>query len=573
MNNELENKFPTPEGEHFGAAAPANLNGERPVAPTEGAPRVAPNPAYRPVVTPPPAPTEGAPRVVPNPAYRPVATPPPAPTEGAPRVAPSPAYRPAAASPVTPPVKGEPGNVINVTDGETRKYENNTTPVHSGDSFEKENAAPAAESVVETKIPEFNVTHTVKKPKRAWPRLIAMALTAGALFGAAFGIVNRLIPKEVIPTTKVAPTKITVEEGDTDVSGTGQVSKIAEECMPSVVAITNHSVSDVITFFGTFQRESTSSGSGIIIGQNDTELLIVTNYHVVANTKELTVVFSPVEKRLEQPGGEENVSDEDIPNATVKGYDPNKDIAVIAVRLSDIPENILSEIKVATIGDSATLKPGDQVVAIGNALGYGQSVTTGIISAVNRSITMESSDGSSVVTNNFIQTDAAINSGNSGGALLDMAGNLIGINSVKISSTGVEGMGYAIPISDVMGIIDDLMVRETRELVDEEDQGVLGITGTDVDSSDNESFGMPVGVYVSEVTEGLAAEKAGIKKGNIITKFDGYTITTIAQIQERLKYYKHGEKVSVTVMVQEGEEYVEKELEVTLSKRSENKNK
>lgn len=529
MNNEFENKFSAPGSEHFSTPDPNALTGGTPIAPAENIPGVTP-----------------------------------------PSVSEAIEIQPVTITPVTPPDE-EPEIVINVTEEEVRNYENNANPLKDTNLFAQGNSQPGAESVAETKIPEFNVTHTVKKPKRTWPKLIAMSLAAGALFGAAFGVVSRLIPEEVVPTSKVAPTKITVEEGDTDVSGTSEVSKIAEACMPSVVAITNHSVSDVITFFGTYQRESTSSGSGIIIGQNDTELLIVTNYHVVANTKELTVVFSPVEKRLEQPGGEENVSDKDIPTASVKGYDPNKDIAVIAVKLSDIPGDILSEIKVATVGNSATLKPGDQVVAIGNALGYGQSVTTGIISAVNRSITMENSDGSSVVTNTFIQTDAAINSGNSGGALLDMAGNLIGINSVKISSTGVEGMGYAIPISDVMGIIDELMVRETRELVNEEEQGILGITGTDVDASDNESFGMPVGVYVSGVAEGLAAEQAGIKKGYIITKFDGYTITTISQLQERLKYYKYGEKVSVTVMVKEDEEYVEKEIDITLSKRSENK--
>ncbi|MBE7032900.1 MAG: trypsin-like serine protease [Ruminococcaceae bacterium] len=425
----------------------------------------------------------------------------------------------------------------------------------------------------EKKIPEFKVTHTVKKGKNAWARLVAMSIVGGILFGATFGLASGFANRLTVRKVNIEPTKVTLNKEPSDIAGTSNVAVIAEECMPSIVAITNHSVSDVITFFGTYQQESTSSGSGIIIGKNDTELLIVTNYHVVAKTKELSVVFSPVEKRLEEQNSQNKVTDEDIPHAIVKGYDTNKDLAVIAVKLDDIPADVLSQIKIATIGDSSALKPGDQVVAIGNSLGYGQSVTTGIISAVNREITMESADGYSVVTNSFIQTDAAINSGNSGGALLDMEGKLIGINSVKIATTGVEGMGYAIPITDVEEIIDDLMVRQTRDLVAEHKQGFLGIVGADVDASDREAFGMPVGVFISDVTKGLAAEKAGIKKGYIITKFDGYTITTIAQLQERLLYYEEGEKVIVTVMIPEEDEYTEKEIEVTLSNRMENINR
>ena len=425
-----------------------------------------------------------------------------------------------------------------------------------------------------TSSPGINVTHNaVKKPKRVWPKVVALSVVAGILFGAAFGIANGISTNIMLKSRTVQHTKVTLNKGEATASGISTVSQITQECTPSIVAITNRGVSDVKTFFGTYSQESTSSGSGIIIGQNDAELLIVTNYHVVANSRELSVVFSPVESKLESQIGEEgsaNLEDADIPNATVKGYDSNKDLAVIAVKLEDISEDVLSQIKVATIGDSSTLKPGDQVIAIGNALGYGQSVTTGIISAVNRKITMESSDGSTTVTNSFIQTDAAINSGNSGGALLDMAGNLIGINSVKIATTGVEGMGYAIPISDVENIIDDLMVRQTRDKVDEKKQGFLGITGVDVTSTNNATFGIPVGVFVNSVTEGLAAEKAGIRKGYVITKFDGYSITTIAQLQERLQYYEEGEKVDVVVMVPEGDKYKEKTVNVELSNRSEN---
>jgi len=424
--------------------------------------------------------------------------------------------------------------------------------------------------------PEFTVTHNApKKRNRKWLTVVALSLVAGILFGSAFGFSNAFVRKLVTSKISIGTTNVTLNKAnDSDEAvKTSDISVIAQECMPAVVAITNRSVSDVMTFFGKYEQESTSSGSGIIIGKNDTELLIVTNYHVVANSKELSVLFSPVESRLEMQSGKTGsyeVDDNDIPAAIVKGYDASKDLAVIAVKLEDITTELLSQIKVATIGDSSSLKPGDQVVAIGNALGYGQSVTTGIISAVNRNITMESADGSGVVTNTFIQTDAAINQGNSGGALLDMAGNVVGINSVKIATTGVEGMGYAIPISDVESIIDELMVRQTRTIVDEDKQGFLGISGYDVSSSASQMYGIPVGVFVESAMEGLAADKAGIKKGYIITKFDSYQVTNIAQLQERLQYYKEGEKVSVTVKIPAGTEYKEKEIEVTLSNRAKN---
>lgn len=428
-------------------------------------------------------------------------------------------------------------------------------------------------------MPEFTLTRKEKKKAGKWTRVVALSLVAGIVFGTAFGFSSSISTKIGMSKISIGSTNVALNKAENTAPGQiSSVTAIADECMGAIVAITNRSVSDVMTFFGKYSQESTSSGSGIIIGKNDTELLIVTNYHVVANSKELSVVFSPVESKLEmqaQEGGANSQSSilesEDIPTAIVKGYDSDKDLAVIAVALKDIPADVLSQIKVATIGDSSALKPGDQVVAIGNALGYGQSVTTGIISAVNRKITMESADGSSLVTNSFIQTDAAINQGNSGGALLDMQGNVIGINSVKIATTGVEGMGYAIPISDVGSIIDELMLRRTRSVVDEEKQGFLGITGADVSSSMSQTFGIPVGVFVESVMENLGAQKAGIKKGYVITKFDGYTITTIAQLQERLRYYKAGEKVEVTVKIPGGESgYEEKVLKVTLSNKSEN---
>ena len=456
------------------------------------------------------------------------------------------------------------GEIINE---EEEKAEN----IVEEEPIQEENRAEA--------MPEFTLTRKKKKKGGTWARVIALSLVAGIVFGCAFGFSSSISTKIGMSKISIGSTNVALNKAEKNASGQiSSVTAIADECMGAIVAITNRGVSDVMTFFGKYSQESTSSGSGIIIGKNDTELLIVTNYHVVANSKELSVVFSPVESKLEmqaQEGGANSQSSilesEDIPTAIVKGYDSDKDLAVIAVALKDIPADVLAQIKVATIGDSSALKPGDQVVAIGNALGYGQSVTTGIISAVNRKITMESADGSSLVTNSFIQTDAAINQGNSGGALLDMQGNVIGINSVKIATTGVEGMGYAIPISDVGSIIDELMLRRTRSVVDEEKQGFLGISGADVSSSMSQTFGIPVGVFVESVMENLGAQKAGIKKGYVITKFDGYTITTIAQLQERLRYYKAGEKVEVTVKIPGGESgYEEKVLKVTLSNRSEN---
>ena len=428
----------------------------------------------------------------------------------------------------------------------------------------------------EDSAPDFTVTrHTTEKKKKVWTKVVALSLVGGILAGTAFGVANNLSAIILRSSIPVETTKVTLSQSESEYKENSAISQIAKECMPSIVAITNRGESDVLTFFGTYTQESTSSGSGIIIGKNDVELLIVTNYHVVANSKELSVVFSPVEEQLEvQNGGSVNIENNKlIPKAVVKGYNSDKDLAVIAVPLKDIPAEIFSEIKIATIGDSSALKPGDNVVAIGNALGYGQSVTTGIISAVNRKITMESSNGASLVTNSFIQTDAAINPGNSGGALLNMAGELIGINSVKIASNGVEGMGYAIPISDVSGIIDELMIKQTRSVVDEDKQGFLGISGQDVTASVAQSFGMPEGVFVASVMENLAADKAGIKKGNIITEIDGYAVKSISQLQERLTYYKKGETIKVKIQVQAENGYKEKTVEVKLSSRAENINK
>ena len=296
------------------------------------------------------------------------------------------------------------------------------------------------------------------------------------------------------------------------------------------------------------QIESESVGSGIIIGKNDSELLIVTNYHVIQNADTLSASFI----------------DNSVCEANLKGTDPDNDLAVIAVPLSNISESTMGQIKVATIGDSDALKVGEQVVAIGNALGYGQSVTTGIVSATNRTITTSVTENAETVPS-YIQTDAAINPGNSGGALVNMRGEVIGINSAKLASTEVEGMGYAIPVSRVSDIIETLMNETTRSKVAQDQQSALGISGLTVDASVTKAYGIPSGVYVAEITEGGSAQAAGIKAGDVITKFDGKTVSDIQELKDMLQYYAAGETVSVTVKTPgNANTYVEREFSVTL---------
>ena len=409
-----------------------------------------------------------------------------------------------------------------------------------------------------------------RESRTKWLKIVLIALVFGIVAGAAWSVTNVTVSKFANSKIKINSTQsyLTKTEDSSDINS--PIADIVEECMPSIVSITNKSINEVMTFFGTYSQESTSSGSGIILGKNDTELLIVSNYHVVAGSTELSVLFSDPNNKDESTGIDVDnpQSSTNIFQAKVKGYDSDKDLAVISVKLDDIPADILSHIKVATIGNSSTVRAGERVIAIGNALGYGQSVTTGIISATNRSVTLESQSVSgTTVTNEFIQTDAAINPGNSGGALLNMKGELIGINSVKISANGIEGMGYAIPISDVEEIIGDLMVIETRDVVDEDEQGFLGITGQDISSEVSKAYGMPVGVFVSSVSEGMAADRAGIKKGYIITKFDNHAVRTIAQLQERLTYYKKGETKKITVQVSTEDGYEERELDITLGSK------
>ena len=335
---------------------------------------------------------------------------------------------------------------------------------------------------------------------------------------------------------------------------TSDVTGVVDEVMPSVVSITNLSVQEVQNFFGqTVQYESTGAGSGIIIAETDEELLIVTNYHVIEGSKTLTVTFY----------------DESNIEAYVKGTDADIDIAVISVPLSSIPDETKSVISVATLGDSTTLKAGEPAIAIGNALGYGQSVTTGVVSALNRELTTTNeSTGEAVSTGvKLIQTDAAINPGNSGGALLNANGEVIGINSSKLASTEVEGMGYAIPISDIKDVLEELMSQKTKVKVSDEEKGYIGISGFDVSSESAQLYGMPVGVYVESVLQGGAAQKAGITKGNIITEFNGKTVKNMEELQEELSYYAVGENVTVTVQIPENNgEYTEKTLELVLGK-------
>jgi len=417
-----------------------------------------------------------------------------------------------------------------------------------------------------------------KKKKGGFGKTIAKCLVLALIFGsvssAAFMGTNYIgrqyfgdkVTLKGTGASEVELAKTSTNGASPAVSGgssTMDVSDIVSNCMPSVVSITNVGTTEFRTFFGTYEQERQSSGSGIIIGQNDTELLIVTNNHVIANAKEISVYFNS--------DGEE-ADDDNVISAKVKGTDPSKDLAVIAVKLSDISQETMDIIKIATIGDSSALRVGEQVVAIGNAYGYGLSVTTGIVSALNREVSV-TSDGQTI-TNRLIQTDAAINPGNSGGALLNSKGELIGINSVKFISEDVEGMGYAIPITDVESIIGDLMNKVTRDKVEEEDQGYLGVSDlVDVTQSVSESYNMPVGVYVRTVIEGLGAEKAGMQAGDIITKVDGTPISGYAQLKEALTYYSAGETVSVTFQRSGSSGYEEKTVDITLSSARETQSK
>lgn len=398
------------------------------------------------------------------------------------------------------------------------------------------------------------------KPKKGYMKKVALVVGAAVLFGAVGGVTmqgtsyltGKLLgknTKSTVGTTKtVSNAKLTTSTSTV----TSDVSDIVENTLPSIVSITNMSVQEVQNFFGGIsQQESESAGSGIIISQNDSELLVVTNNHVVEGSDTLTVTFN----------------DGNSVEAQIKGTDSARDLAVVAVPLDKISDDTMNAIKVATLGDSDSLKVGEPAIAIGNALGYGQSVTTGVISALNRSVseTNEQTGETTESDAKLIQTDAAINPGNSGGALVNASGEVIGINSSKLVGDSVEGVGYAIPISDVSDLIQNLMNQATKTKVAEKDQGAIGIKGMSVPAEYSKQLNMPEGVYVSEITKGGGAEAAGMAKGSVITAIDVTTVSSMDDLQEQHQYYAKGDKVSLTIQIpQSNGEYEEKTVEVTL---------
>ena len=415
------------------------------------------------------------------------------------------------------------------------------------------------------------------------------AVLAGGLAAGSFEGVNKLAGWSGATTVEAASNKDETtltyaksEKKDADASdsksdtgkdtgstakGNLDVSEIASEALPSIVSITTKSVQEVQNYFGMYgmygyapqqqEQEVEGSGSGIIVGKNDDELLIATNYHVVEGADTLSVAFT----------------DGNAVEASVKGFDEERDLAVVSVSLDDVKDDTMDAISIAKIGSSDDLKVGEQVIAIGNALGYGQSVTTGIVSAKNRrmdsdnnTVTDGSDDSSDGV--NLIQTDAAINPGNSGGALLNMEGEVVGINSAKLASTEVEGMGYAIAISDVTDILQNLMNETSRDKLDDSEHGVLGIEGSSVSSEAVQMYGIPAGVFVKGVTEGGAADKAGLKANSVITEFNGKAVSSTDQLIEYLSYYEPDEEVELTVQVPHGTSYKEETVKVTLDENT-----
>lgn len=408
------------------------------------------------------------------------------------------------------------------------------------------------------------------KKKGGFVKKAAVCVSLGLLFGIFAGTgfygVNLIADKvngvsgssgsnqAAVEQTPVATTSASqnnvssgIERTSASTAAVLDASGVAENVMPSVVAITNMYTQTVQSFWGQrgeYQNEA--SGSGIIVGESDSELLIATNNHVVSDADSLSVQFI----------------DGSAAEAHLKGAQSDVDLAVIAVNLSDLSEETRNQIKVAVLGDSEQLKVGEPAIAIGNSLGYGQSVTSGVISALNREVTVDN------VTNELIQTDAAINPGNSGGALLNINGEVIGINAVKYSSTGVEGMGYAIPISTAQPIIDELMNRETKTKVAEADGAYLGISGIDVTAEVSNAYGMPIGIYVAQVVEGSSAANAGIGRGCIITRFDGQSVRSMDELKDLMQYYAAGTTVNVTIQQGSAEGYVEKEVSVTLGRKT-----
>lgn len=421
----------------------------------------------------------------------------------------------------------------------------------------------------------YNGTNSPETPKKKKKEkkgggMLALTLVLSLVMGTAGGALgSSLVLKNnkeetaqvleeqqtetTVPQTEEQPVATPMTTTDAGLS----VKQISEMGMPSVVAITNKGESEIRSFWGTFIQETEGSGSGVIVGKTDSELLIVTNYHVISNSKELSVLFSYQEQM-------EDSSDAQIVKGVVKDHSVAQDLAVVAVDLNSLSQETLDNIKVARLGDSNELGLGDQVVAIGNALGYGQSVTTGIISALGRSVTTENSEDATGSANKYIQTDAAINPGNSGGALFNMKGELVGINSAKVADTTVEGIGYAIPISDIREDMERMMNQETRVLVDESERGYLGVSVSNVTDEINQAYDIPIGAYISSVTENSPAEKAGLQRGMVVTEIDGRTVRTREELVEYLGYYKSGETVMLTVKVRTEAGYEDRQISVTL---------
>ena len=422
---------------------------------------------------------------------------------------------------------------------------------------------------------------------------VALAVIFGLVAGAVFQGVNIAADKyrdNNSSSTQIGKTEtVTGTEESTDGSSTessvksivaesGTVAGVAQATMSSIVAITSVSVQEIPSFFGygTRQYQSAGSGSGIIVGENDSELLIATNNHVVSGATTLTVCFAGgdvvgAEEETQAMASGDSITDSsdssvDVNNAVsakIKGTDEENDLAVIAVEKSDIPEETMNEIKIAQMGSSDDLVVGEQVVAIGNALGYGQSVTSGWVSALNRTISTEDGD-----TSGLIQTDAAINPGNSGGALLNMKGEVIGINAAKYADSQVEGMGYAIPISKAEPILEELMNRETRDKIEDTSKvGYMGIRAADLTTEAIQMYNMPAGAFLTEVTPGGAADKAGIKKGDIVVKLDGQKVSGKNDLVDKLQYYESGETVEVVIARANNGEYKEETVEVTLGSK------
>ena len=409
-----------------------------------------------------------------------------------------------------------------------------------------------------------------KKEHKKMPKAVAvtgLALMFGVVSSATFLTTNYVGTKVLKlgttqkSTSTTSTSAVTSNASLTKTSSvvTSDVSSVVENVMPSIVSITNMSVQEVQNYFGgTSKQESESAGTGIIISQNDSELLVVTNNHVVAGSDTLTVTFA----------------DGNSVEANIKGTDSEYDVAVVAVPLDSISEDTKKAISVATLGDSTELKVGEPAIAIGNALGYGQSVTTGVISALNRSVseTDQTTGETTESSVKLIQTDAAINPGNSGGALVNASGEVIGINSSKLVGDSVEGVGYAIPISDVSDLIENLMNQETKTKVAEADQGAIGIKGMSVSTEYSQQLNMPEGVYVSEVTKCGGAEKAGMTRGCIITGINGTTVSSMDDLQEQLQYYAKGDEVELTIQVpQSNGEYQEQSVNVTLGAKQTSK--